>query len=334
MQDALRIGDFDPFLLEAFPDGEKDVALDVLHAVVRVGDPEARLQLDPAVTELEQQAFRRGILEHPLRLPGSLQAERNRPLKIRAIVDTHGDLEPGPAMGVSPVFHALRDQRLVRDAAQPSAQIWMAEAVHFQDVSKRVSLLLAGRQKRFHGRTIRSAREIAQGHLNIVGEVAGQVLGSDRGEVGRRMVGMVQPRRRVEHQTAETLAGHLEAGAELPAALQAASAAWENDALQQGTRKLAESIQRGELPGDDAPITASFPPLLRWAIWHGEETVGRAPALRMAADFYTETSQRRVQRLHVIAPIVTCTVIGGSITLLYGLALFVPVAQMIQGLAG
>ena len=133
---------------------------------------------------------------------------------------------------------------------------------------------------------------------------------------------------------AETLAGYLEAGAALPPGLRAAAAAWESGALQQGTLELAASIERGQFPSSDAPFAMRLPPLLRWAIWHADESFGRSRALRMAADFYADSSQHRVQRLQVVAPIVTCTVIGGGVTLLYGLALFVPVSQMIQGLAG
>ena len=53
----------------------------------------------------------------------------------------------------------------------------------------------------------------------------------------------------------------------------------------------------------------------------------------MAANTYRDAAQRRIERLRVTAPIVTCVVIGGGVTLLYGLALFVPVAQMLRGLA-
>jgi type II secretory pathway component PulF len=133
---------------------------------------------------------------------------------------------------------------------------------------------------------------------------------------------------------AETLAGHLDAGTPLPTALQTASAAWENDALERETLALADSLVRGQSPSDAAPLAARLPPLLSWAICHADATVGRSQALRMAARLYRESAQRRVQRLRVLAPIVTCLVIGGGVTLLYALALFAPVAQMIQGLAG
>jgi type II secretory pathway component PulF len=133
---------------------------------------------------------------------------------------------------------------------------------------------------------------------------------------------------------AEALAGHLEAGSPLPEALQTASSAWDNESFEQGTRDLAVSLHRGEGATDNTPFALRLPPLLRWALWHADDTVGRSRALRMAAELYRESAERRVQKLRVVAPIVTCLVIGGGVTLLYTLALFVPLAQLIQGLAG
>ena len=45
---------------------EQHVALDVLHAVLRVADPEAQLQLQRAVAELDEQALRLRIRQHAL----------------------------------------------------------------------------------------------------------------------------------------------------------------------------------------------------------------------------------------------------------------------------
>ena len=132
---------------------------------------------------------------------------------------------------------------------------------------------------------------------------------------------------------ATSLAGFLDAEAPLHESLRMAAAAWENEAFEQGTLALSASLERGQFPSDDTPFALALPPLLRWAIWHPDDTVGRSRALRMAADVYRESAQRRVQRLRVTAPIVTCVVIGGGVVLLYALALFVPVAQMLQGLA-
>jgi hypothetical protein len=53
----------------------------------------------------------------------------------------------------------------------------------------------------------------------------------------------------------------------------------------------------------------------------------------MAADIYRVSAARRQERLRTIVPLIACMVLGGSVTLLYGLALFLPVVQMLLGLA-
>jgi type II secretory pathway component PulF len=132
---------------------------------------------------------------------------------------------------------------------------------------------------------------------------------------------------------AETLAGHLEAGSSLPRGLESAAATWESDALAHETRGLAATLARGQAARDESRFAASLPPLLRWAIWHADETVGRPWALRMAAGAYRRSAERRVQRLRVMAPVVACLVIGGGVALAYALAVFLPVVQMLQGIA-
>jgi type II secretory pathway component PulF len=133
---------------------------------------------------------------------------------------------------------------------------------------------------------------------------------------------------------ADTLAGHLEAGLPFPAAMQSAAAAWDSDARQKATLQVAAELARGQSVADLTSPMQHLPPLLRWAIWQADDSVGRSRALRMTAELYRNSAERRTSRLRVLAPVVTCVVIGGGVTLLYALALFVPVAQMIQGLAG
>ena len=131
----------------------------------------------------------------------------------------------------------------------------------------------------------------------------------------------------------ETLASLLDAGVSLPEGLRLAASAWDDATLEQGTRTLAASLERGEVPDDSSPFAAQLPPFLRWAIWHADDTVGRSRALRMASNTYRQSARRRIERLRVVVPNLACIVIGGVVTLLYGLALFVPVAQMIRELA-
>ncbi len=133
---------------------------------------------------------------------------------------------------------------------------------------------------------------------------------------------------------AETLASYLDAGASFPQALRTAADIWESDWRQRQTVELAATLEQGQAARDDGPFAAQLPPLLRWAIWHADDRVGRSRSLRIAAGIYRDSAQRRARRLRALAPIFTCVVLGGGVVLLYALALFVPVAQMLHGLAG
>jgi type II secretory pathway component PulF len=103
--------------------------------------------------------------------------------------------------------------------------------------------------------------------------------------------------------------------------------------LSEGARALAAAFQQGQVPGDDSPAARAFPPFLRWALLDSDAAVGRGPALQMAANLYRESAERRAERLRVVAPILVCVILGGGVTLLYGLALFVPVVEMLKAVA-
>jgi general secretion pathway protein F len=104
-------------------------------------------------------------------------------------------------------------------------------------------------------------------------------------------------------------------------------------ALRSGAGELAACLKQGQTPGDDSPGASRFPPFLRWALLHSEQTVGRARALEMAASVYRQSALRLAERVRIAAPILVCVVIGGGVTLLYGLALFLPVVEMLKAVA-
>ena len=103
--------------------------------------------------------------------------------------------------------------------------------------------------------------------------------------------------------------------------------------LLDAAKSLAAAFAHGGVPGDDNAAAKQFPPFLRWALLHSEATTGRARALRMAADIYRQAAKRREERLRIVAPMVVCVVLGGGVTLLYGLSLFVPVVQLLRAMA-
>jgi type II secretory pathway component PulF len=132
---------------------------------------------------------------------------------------------------------------------------------------------------------------------------------------------------------AESLASLEESDIPLETALPLAAGASGDVSLAEGSLSLAASIASGQ-PANECGATANrFPPFLRWALCQSEATVGRDRALRIASMFYQESSNRGLQRARTIAPIVGLVILGGSVTLIYGLALFMPVVQMLKGLA-
>ncbi|MFV2067969.1 MAG: hypothetical protein ACC645_13430, partial [Pirellulales bacterium] len=85
-------------------------------------------------------------------------------------------------------------------------------------------------------------------------------------------------------------------------------------------------------PREASRLAQQFPPLMRWALGATGKEIDRGRALRAAATVYRQSAQRRTRRLQVVAPAVACVAIGGTATLLYGLALFLPVVELLRAL--
>ena len=130
---------------------------------------------------------------------------------------------------------------------------------------------------------------------------------------------------------AELVATLLDSGVPLQESLRLAAASCGDRKLADGARMLADTLERGQ-PGIDCNSADVFPPFLRWALLESSGTAGTSRALRMAADVYQGSASRRISRLQLFAPVVACVVIGGGVTLLYGLALFVPISDMLTKL--
>jgi type II secretory pathway component PulF len=132
---------------------------------------------------------------------------------------------------------------------------------------------------------------------------------------------------------AASLVDMLDRGTPLDEALEIAADGSGDAKLREGARALAAATKRGELPGDDSATALLFPPFLRWALWHSEATTGRERALQIAATLYRDSAARRAERLRTLAPIVVLILIGGTVTLLYGMALFVPFVELLRAIA-
>jgi type II secretory pathway component PulF len=132
---------------------------------------------------------------------------------------------------------------------------------------------------------------------------------------------------------AASLRALIDAGLPFDDALRIAGDASGDSDLRTGSALLAADAACGAMPSDSSPKALLFPPFLRWAIWHAEETTGRSRALEIAARLYREAAEHRAERLRTLAPILAILFLGGSVTLLYGLALFMPFVELLRSLA-
>jgi type II secretory pathway component PulF len=130
----------------------------------------------------------------------------------------------------------------------------------------------------------------------------------------------------------EQLTALVEAGVPLGEGASLAAEACGDRTLQEGARDLALAQAQRNAAGDER-AARSFPPFLRWALCQADETISTTDALRLAAQVYREAAERRAERSRVAVPIAACVLLGGGATLLYGLALFLPVTEMLQALA-
>lgn len=132
---------------------------------------------------------------------------------------------------------------------------------------------------------------------------------------------------------ASMLADLLGDGVALPAALRVAGDGCGEASLRSSATQLASDSAGDLIPENVSDVAAKFPPFLRWAIWHANQTTGRVDALKIAARVYRETAERRAARFRAVAPVAVLVFVGGTVTLLYGLALFLPMVQLLYGLS-
>lgn len=124
----------------------------------------------------------------------------------------------------------------------------------------------------------------------------------------------------------------IEAGVPLDEGAALAAEACGDPTLQEGTLAIASSpLQRSPVSKERTP--SGLPPFLRWALVDASATMPTADALRLASRVYQEAANRRSERARLFVPMAACVVIGGGAVLAYGLALFLPITEMLQALA-
>lgn len=131
---------------------------------------------------------------------------------------------------------------------------------------------------------------------------------------------------------ATTLASLLQNDAPFDEALLlAANASGEPD-LSRAARSIVNRLQLDQ-PPDGSEEEFRIPPFLRWALLQSEQIMERDRALQIAASIYQDSARRHADFLRVVVPVMAMVIIGGGVTLLYGLALFEPFVEMLRAIS-
>ena len=130
----------------------------------------------------------------------------------------------------------------------------------------------------------------------------------------------------------ELLALLVEHHVPLPTALPLAADATGDGRILNAARLLAETQVRGA-PWKESVAHSGFPPLLRWYLCMPGDASGLTEALRQASQNFRRRASVRLQWATVQIPIILVAVVGGGATLLYGLALFEPMIEMLRDLS-
>jgi general secretion pathway protein F len=119
-----------------------------------------------------------------------------------------------------------------------------------------------------------------------------------------------------------------------PSALLLAAESTGNPRLTRGAQQLAAAIGRGETAASalGSVDRATFLPMMRWVLATGEQQGSLLTALHNLADVYRKRAAYQADKLAIFLPTILMIAIGASATLFYGLALFLPLANMLRQL--
>jgi len=107
-----------------------------------------------------------------------------------------------------------------------------------------------------------------------------------------------------------------------------------------GDRPLEAEMDRvgRQVSGGDSLATvlrgrSRVPPMLRWLMIRGERESQLAPALREAAALYAHRAATRAELVQKLVPMALIGLVGGGITFIYALTVFIPLTSLWKGLA-
>ena len=128
----------------------------------------------------------------------------------------------------------------------------------------------------------------------------------------------------------EVLALLVENETPLPEAVVLAAQASGDPPTLRAARQLADAIQNGRsLDSGDA---AALSPLIAWLVLAAGRDNALLPALRHAATAYHRRARHQADMARMFLPVLLTVLVGGTVTALYALTLFVPYVDMLHAL--
>lgn len=127
---------------------------------------------------------------------------------------------------------------------------------------------------------------------------------------------------------AELLALLIEHQVPLPEGMRLAGDASGDPQLRRSTQWLADDVERGEIFRDVTAVRTGLPPFLQWVIVHGARTSSLSRLLRHCSQLYRRRGQQSAAWFRLMFPVAASILIGGGVTLIYGLTLFGPLAGL------
>lgn len=119
----------------------------------------------------------------------------------------------------------------------------------------------------------------------------------------------------------------------LPQGIVLAAEATGDARMRRSAHAVASAVEDGGSLSDETFDAEAFPPLLRWLMGRGED-LGRLPqALQTAADMYRRRAGTQTEWFKLTFPVLAGVGIGGTVTLLYVLSVFVPFVDLLKALA-
>lgn len=97
-------------------------------------------------------------------------------------------------------------------------------------------------------------------------------------------------------------------------------------------REVAAAVERGDLAAAETGARG-IPPLLRWILIAGGGQARLAESLHQIATIYRKRAMHQAEKIKLFLPTIMLVAIGVTATLLYALTFFIPLTELLRGLA-